>query len=410
MYVKTIIRNEQNKVLLLKQKREDDKQCWDLPGSTFTEEQSFDETVITNVQKEIGFYVYPGKIIGIADFTSKTEKQVHIIMEGTILNGELVLSKDYETYTWVDLSRIKDYPLVPWLHNYIHSTKHPFEDVESEIEELTSKKSRRRRKFFQEDNRSSTSSKNKTEKSNEGKSSFSILKETIMKTFRPRQVNVTQTTPKPNSYSEEGNSELEENEIESKLNFRKRKDEPDKEYIEEAIIKKGEDDIIIEHDEDTPEMDINQKDIVQENIAVEHDTEDIIIDHKSEDIIIDHESEDIIIDHESEVNKENIVEEKLPDNEEVEKTIENESDKKVFDMNVNKQVNMKGLNDKEEPEIKIIRKDERTPHIRTEKEDKEKVSFSSDIRHGWKERLNKINRTEANNNKKEAPRPKGQRK
>jgi ADP-ribose pyrophosphatase YjhB (NUDIX family) len=110
MYVKTVIYNEQNKLLLLKEKREDDKNRWDLPGATFTEEQSFDETVITNVQKEIGYYVYPGKIIGIGDYTSKTDKEVHVIMEGSILNGELLLSKDYETYNWVKLDRIKEYP------------------------------------------------------------------------------------------------------------------------------------------------------------------------------------------------------------------------------------------------------------------------------------------------------------
>lgn len=397
MYVKTVIRNEQNKVLLLKQKREDNKQHWDLPGSTFTEEQSFDETVITNVQKEIGYYVYPGKIIGLADFTSEAAKEVHVIMDGIILNGELLLSKDYETYVWVDLSRIKDYPLVPWLHNYINSTKHPFEDVESEIEELTSKRPRRR-KFFHEDIKSSFGSKNKKEKTTEKttenttekrKSSFSILKDTIKKTFHPKQVTVKQTTPKPNSYSEVEDSEVEDK-IESKFNFRKRKDEPTPEYIKEAIVNNTEEDIIIEHN-DTPESDTVTENVVQEDIIIEQDSNDIIIEHET-------------------VVEENKVE-KLPKKEEVEKTIEKEGNKKkFFDMNVNKQGNMKEKTVKEEPEIKIIHEDEKTPHIRTEKEDKERVSFSSDLRHGWKERLNKINRTEANNYKKEAPRPKGQRK
>ena len=95
-------------------------------------------------------------------------------------------------------------------------------------------------------------------------------------------------------------------------------------------------------------------------------------------------------------------------------------------MNINRQQNMRSSIDKiknpikkqvqnitlKEPEIKIIRKNEETPHIRTEKESKEKVSFNSENinRIGWKERLNRINRTEANNTRKEAPRPKGQRK
>jgi hypothetical protein len=65
-----------------------------------------------------------------------------------------------------------------------------------------------------------------------------------------------------------------------------------------------------------------------------------------------------------------------------------------------------------EPEIKVIHKDEKTPHIRTEKETKDRFSFNSEniIRSGWKEKLNNFNRTEANNEKKNIPRPKGKRK
>ena len=78
-------------------------------------------------------------------------------------------------------------------------------------------------------------------------------------------------------------------------------------------------------------------------------------------------------------------------------------------MNVNRTQNMK--EPVRTPEIKIIRKNEETPHIRKEKESRERVSFDSEsVKSGWKDRLNRINRTDANNTKKEAPRPKGRRK
>ena len=63
-----------------------------------------------------------------------------------------------------------------------------------------------------------------------------------------------------------------------------------------------------------------------------------------------------------------------------------------------------------EPEIKVIRKTDKTPLIRTEKESKEKVSFNSENITRWKEKLNRINRTDASDEKKNIPRPKGQRK
>lgn len=348
MYVKTVIYNEQDKILLLKEKREDDKNRWDLPGATFTEEQSFDETVITNVQKEIGYYVYPGKIIGIGDNTTKESKEVFVIMEGSILNGELLLSRDYETYNWVKLDRIRDYPLAPWLHSYIHNNKHPFQDVETEIEELTNKR-QRRREVIQEDLINSINSKNKTEKVSQGAtSSFGLLKETIKKTFHPREAQVTQTTPKQNEIYQEPEVKKEDKRIADKLNFRFRK-EPEEEYVDKSRLE-TEDDIIIDHGPDNDE---------------------------NTDIIIDHDD----IDEKS-------------------------------DMNMNKDENMaSAVSHPKEPEIKIIRKDEKTPHIRTEKESKERFSFNSEniMRSGWKEKLNRINRTEANDEKKTIPRPKGKR-
>lgn len=362
MYVKTVIYNEQNKLLLLKEKRDDKKNRWDLPGATFTEEQSFDETVITNVQKEIGYYVYPGKIIGIADYTNKTDKEVHVIMEGNILNGELLLSKEYETYNWIKLDRIKDYPLVPWLHNYIHNNKHPFEDVETEIEELTNKR-QRRREIIQEDLMNSIHSKNKTEKINGGvSSSFSLLKDTIKKTFHPREAQVTQTTPKTNEIYREQEEPKENKKISEKLNFRF-KHKPEEEYVDKSVLESNEGDIIIEHDTEN----INSND----------------------------ENTDIIIEHDKEV----------PDEIIPETYVENKSDEKI-DIKVDKQENSTN----NEPEIKVIRKTDKTPLIRTEKESKEKVSFNSENITRWKEKLNRINRTDANDEKKNIPRPKGQRK
>ena len=380
MYVKTVIYSEHDKILLLKQKREDNEQLWDLPGTIFTEEQSFDETVIANVQKEIGYYVYPGKIIGIGDYTSKTEKDVYVIMDGTILNGELLLSKDYETYTWVTIDRIKDYPLVPWLNDYIHNNKNPFEDIERELEELTNRR-HRRREVIQEDLISSLSSDNEEEASSKGKSSLSLLKETIIKTFHPREAKVTHTTPKTNELYQE--PEINENKsFEDRLNIRRKKEEPSDEYLEKAILKDSEDDIIIDHE------DIDDKRV---DIIIEHDDNQEEADKNTS----TDNNTDIIVDHSED-------EDNTPE------TKEEKTETEKFDMNVNKEENLKDDNKNSEPEIKIIHKDEETPLIRKEKESK-KVSFNSDNISSWKERLNKMNRTEANDEKKKIPRPKGKR-
>ncbi|MEE3418160.1 MAG: hypothetical protein VZQ62_02340, partial [Methanosphaera sp.] len=206
-------------------------------------------------------------------------------------------------------------------------------------------------------------SKNKTEKINGGvSSSFSLLKDTIKKTFHPREAQVTQTTPKTNEIYREQEEPKENKKISEKLNFRF-KHKPEEEYVDKSVLESNEGDIIIEHDTEN----INSND----------------------------ENTDIIIEHDEEV----------PDEIIPETYVENKSDEKI-DIKVDKQENSTN----NEPEIKVIRKTDKTPLIRTEKESKEKVSFNSENITRWKEKLNRINRTDANDEKKNIPRPKGQRK
>ena len=293
MYVKTVIANEEGRILLLKEKSMDKQPKWDLPGVPLTEDESFDETVINNLQKEIGYYVYPGKIIGVGNVISNNTKEVHVIMEGSILNGELLLGKHYDEYTWVSVNRLADYPLTLWLHEYLKENRIPFKDVEAEINKLNDKEYKRR-EMVQEDllrNRSPDFSSS----SNVGgsvKTSFGLLKDTIVRTFHPQRAKVTRTEPKveASSYSSE-----------------------------------------------YPQSDI----IVDEHITHE-------------------------------------------------------------------QIRSSKIKTGKDPEIRTIHQNEKPPKIRTEKEFMEKFSFSTgSLRSNWKEKLNEINKTDANKQKKRVPLPKG---
>ncbi|OED30857.1 NUDIX hydrolase [Methanosphaera sp. WGK6] len=349
MYVKTIVSSEHGKILLIKQKRMDNKPRWDLPGAPLTEEQSFDETVVHNIQKEIGYSVYPGKIIGISSHVTRNMKDLYVIMEGTILNGDLILSTRYEEFAWIDINRIAEYPLVPWLNEYIKNTSTPFNDVAIEINDLN-EKNLRRREVIQENiinNAKEYTHEANNEISENVKNSFSMLKNTIKRTFHPKEAKITKPIPKNNIYT---NEETSKTNFTDKFNIMK-KNKPEH---EEIILKESTDDIII-------------------------DREDIIISH----------DEDIVPDQ-------------------VNKPVAKKPQKNYFDMNINRQNNMK----KEEiPSITVIQENEKVPHIRKEKESAKKVSFNSENmkRSGWKARLNEINRTDANNEKKIAPLPKGKR-
>ena len=293
MYVKTVITNDQGRILLLKEKSMDKQPKWDLPGVPLTEDESFDETIINNLQKENGYYVYPGKIIGVGNVIANNTKEVHVIMEGSILNGELLLGKHYDEYMWVNIGRLADYPLTLWLHEYLKENKIPFKDVEEEINKLNDKAYKRREMVEEDIIRNRRHDFPSTaDVGGSMKTSFGLLKDTIVRTFHPKKANVTRTEPKAGA----------------------------------------------------------------SDYSSQYPQEDISVDKH-----ITHE-----------------------------------------------QIRRSKIKTTEDPEIRIIHQNEKPPKIRTEKEFMEKFSFSTgNLRSNWKEKLNEINKTDANKKKKRVPLPKG---
>jgi ADP-ribose pyrophosphatase YjhB (NUDIX family) len=313
MYVKTLVINEKNKILLLKQKTMDETPRWDLPGVHLTEDESFDEAVTNNMQKQIGYYLYPGRILGVNDYVNHNDKEIHVIMETEILNGELLLDSNYDEYVWIPVNRIADYPLAAWFQDYIKKNRHPFTDVDDEIDKINERQSQRREIFHEEiayetprRSRFGTSEPAAHEDISV-KNSLGILKDTIIRTFHPKKSNVTKTHPKEN--------------------------------------------IIYTREENTTEE------------ATTDDVETVDIPVSNE--IIPESSDDIIPDH-------------------VTKTLKTKK-----------------------PEIRKIRETNR-PYVRKSKESTERLSFNSERlnRSNWREKLNNLNKTEANKERKQAPRPK----
>ena len=202
MYVKTLIPNEQGRILLVKEKRMDERPRWDLPGVAVTEDESFDEAISKSMQKEIGYYVYPGKIVGVKDFVTHETKEINVIMEANILNGDILLNDHYEKYAWVSIDRISEYPLTPWFNEYMKRNKRPFEDVEYEIEQINQRQNKRK-ELIQEDmisrkNKESIYTIEDNEVGESVKNSFGLLKDTIIRTFHPKQAQIHRTHPKEN--------------------------------------------------------------------------------------------------------------------------------------------------------------------------------------------------------------------
>ena len=370
MHVKTIITNEVGKVLLLKENRSDRKKRWDLPGATLTEDESFDEVLISAVQKQVGCYIYPAKIVGITSYTKYGNKYLTVIMESVILNGDLILSDEYDEYKWIPIDEIKKYPLVPWLNRYIKDTKDPFNDIDEIINEIRDKNEMRndliKENFlsgfrhkksddyddYDDEDEDDYQPEYEEKQSKKGiKSSFTLFKEAVVRTFNPKKAEVKKTQPKENLFTQ--TPSVEDEYEQPMMNYQ------------------------------PPTADMSS---YSDEITIDHDDE-IIIDDNINDIIVDEPKEQIKVESKEEVD----IQPQQPNKDAV---IKSHTTKKTTSDDHN---------------IKVISKDDKTPRIRKAKESDEKVSFNSESinRRNWKDKLNEINRTDANNQRKQVPHPKG---
>lgn len=407
MHVKTIIRNEEDKILLICENRDDRKDRWDLPGAPLTEDQSFDDALVRRVQKQTGFYVYPREIIGITNYTQYNSKNLTVILDSIILNGHLGLSSDYVDYKWIDLSEISKYPLSQWLNNYIKTTKNPFHDIEDVIDELDDRMDVREamieENIASRDSNAFEDSPKKVGRSL--KSSFGLFKDAIKRTFHPKRAEVNRTEPKENLYIQ---YETPEDEMEYEGVFsQEAEDFINKTFSDDEIIIKG--------------HDIDDDDVI---FTDNHNNypDDIVVDHSDEEIVVNHDIETIIEPDSSDMVDDVGI---LSDNSSDEIVISHDDDSvtsvnsiDVDDVSINAEVeasNDEHVNNSKfsikDHKVKVISENQAIPYIRKEKESEEKVSFNSEgiNRHNWKDKLNEFNRTKANDKKKHVPHPKGKR-
>ncbi|MCD7781672.1 MAG: hypothetical protein LUG89_03125 [Methanosphaera sp.] len=408
MHVKIVIISEHGKILLLKERNTGRRPLWDLPGSDLTDEESFDEAVMNQVPKDIGFFAYPGQIIGTTLHKTRNGNHLYVIMESHTRNSDIILSEKYDSYVWINIERIGEYPLVPWLNNYIKHEENPFEDVTIALQEMDIKEGYKQDvieenmdnytesitsmipsfdditgRISLDDNESQESPNQKEESSSKG--SFGLLKDVINRTLHPREAEVTHNQPKERIYPE--TPSINEEELEEQLNFKFKNSDDDIIITHDAY----DDDIIIDHSED--DINKNPDDILLESL--DNNSDSLLVNSdvfdSDDDIIIDHSEDEVIIEDQI------VTDEVVQSDEKIAQKSTEERKIKGFNMNVNSDQNMK----KQEPLIiKSEPKQDTEPRKPATEKDDKKVS--------WKERLDNFSRTDANEER-TVPKPKGKR-
>lgn len=116
---KAVIVNEENQVLLVRREKHDPiaPGKYDLPGGRVETGEGIRESVIREVEEELGVEVELGPVIYAFDFGKEYEKECEIGNEKVIFNGkglrflafykgsEIKLSKEHDKYEWLSLEK-----------------------------------------------------------------------------------------------------------------------------------------------------------------------------------------------------------------------------------------------------------------------------------------------------------------
>ena len=93
---------------------------WELPGGKVEQNETFDQALIREVFEETNLKINLNGVAGVSEQDLHLIRAVHIIMFGSIIEGELKLSSEHNGYAWVNFDDLTDYPLADWFESFIN--------------------------------------------------------------------------------------------------------------------------------------------------------------------------------------------------------------------------------------------------------------------------------------------------
>ena len=115
-----VIADRRGRLLLLRRPAasEYNPERWEFPGGRIERGEGVRDALVREVREETGLAVEPGRLLGAGEQERSEGRVVHLVLNSSAPDGEIVLSEEHDAYRWVTPKGFAELPLSDWMERW----------------------------------------------------------------------------------------------------------------------------------------------------------------------------------------------------------------------------------------------------------------------------------------------------
>jgi 8-oxo-dGTP diphosphatase len=92
---------------------------WEFPGGKIEPGEEFYDALLREVKEETGLTVNVEHVVGVTESETSNLRIATLIFKGTKQSGQICISEEHDTYTWVKPQELSTYDLISHLKKFV---------------------------------------------------------------------------------------------------------------------------------------------------------------------------------------------------------------------------------------------------------------------------------------------------